>query len=52
MCVFQKAVYNKPNTYYIFNHVVLTITYHSGEGEEWGSTFRGNGGRIVCKYQF
>lgn len=39
--------YNKPNTYYIFNHVDLVITYHSGKGEEWGSTFQGNGGRIV-----
>lgn len=42
--------YNKPNTYYIFNHVDLIITYHSGKGEEWGNTFKGNGGRIVCKY--
>ncbi|XP_039278879.1 transmembrane 9 superfamily member 2 [Nilaparvata lugens] len=40
-------MYNKPNTFYIFNHVVLTITYHSGEGEEWGGSFQGNGGRIV-----
>ncbi|KAL1124782.1 hypothetical protein AAG570_001403 [Ranatra chinensis] len=39
--------YNKRRTYYIFNHVDLVITYHSGKGEEWGSTFRENGGRIV-----
>ncbi|PSN35447.1 Transmembrane 9 superfamily member 2 [Blattella germanica] len=39
--------YNKPNTYYIFNHVDLIITYHSGEGEEWGVNFNGNGGRII-----
>ncbi|XP_075211527.1 transmembrane 9 superfamily protein member 2 [Lycorma delicatula] len=47
ICMLNKGSYNKPNTFYIFNHVVLTITYHSGEGEEWGSAFRGNGGRIV-----
>lgn len=39
--------YNKPKTYYIFNHVDLTITYHSGEGEEWGVSFNKNGGRII-----
>lgn len=39
--------YNKPKTYYIFNHVELLITYHSGMGEEWGNTFGANGGRIV-----
>lgn len=25
----------------------ITIVYHSGEGEEWGSTFKEEGGRIV-----
>jgi len=46
ICMISKQ-YNQPNTYYIFNHVDLVVTYHSGEGEEWGSTFRNNGGRIV-----
>ncbi|KAG5843642.1 transmembrane 9 superfamily member 2-like [Anguilla anguilla] len=27
--------FNKPNTFYIFNHVDITLTYHSGEGEGW-----------------
>ncbi|EFN74328.1 Transmembrane 9 superfamily member 2 [Camponotus floridanus] len=39
--------YNKPKTYYLFNHVNLTITYHSGATEEWGSNFKENGGRII-----
>ncbi|KMQ93427.1 transmembrane 9 superfamily member 2, partial [Lasius niger] len=39
--------YNKPKTYYLFNHVNLTITYHSGATEEWGSSFKENGGRII-----
>lgn len=41
------AAYNKPKTYYLFNHVDLTITYHSGVKEEWGSAFKENGGRII-----
>jgi transmembrane 9 superfamily member 2/4 len=39
--------YNKPGTYYPFNHVDLIITYHSGAKEEWGNAFKQNGGRIV-----
>lgn len=35
------------DAYYIFNHVDLTITYHSGVKEEWGSKFGSNGGRII-----
>lgn len=34
--------------YYLFNHVDLKIIYHSGENEEWGSSFQGNGGRIIA----
>ncbi|KAI5704621.1 hypothetical protein M8J75_007314 [Diaphorina citri] len=34
--------------YYVFNHVDIRITYHSGEDEEWGSSFQGNGGRIIA----
>ncbi|XP_033227639.1 transmembrane 9 superfamily member 2 isoform X2 [Belonocnema kinseyi] len=39
--------YNKLKTYYLFNHVDLVITYHSGAMEEWGSGFKENGGRII-----
>ncbi|XP_046483782.1 transmembrane 9 superfamily member 2 isoform X4 [Neodiprion pinetum] len=39
--------YNQPNTYYLFNHVDLTITYHSGDKEEWGSGYRQKVGRII-----
>lgn len=38
--------------YYVFNHVDIRITYHSGEDEEWGSSFQGNGGRIIGKLSF
>ncbi|XP_050438800.1 transmembrane 9 superfamily member 2 [Adelges cooleyi] len=38
----------KPNTYYIFNHLDFTITYHSGKNEEWGSSFGSEGGRIIA----
>uniref|UniRef100_A0A8C4N3W7 Transmembrane 9 superfamily member n=1 Tax=Eptatretus burgeri TaxID=7764 RepID=A0A8C4N3W7_EPTBU len=33
--------FNAKNTYYIFNHVDIHITYHSGENEAW------DGGRLV-----
>lgn len=39
--------YNRPKTFYIFNHVDLTITYHSGQGEDWDVGFGSNGGRII-----
>lgn len=38
---------DQANAYYIYNHVDLTITYHSGEQEEWGNKFKSNGGRII-----
>lgn len=39
--------YNQPNSYYIFNHVDIKITYHSGENEAWGVAFGNKGGRII-----
>lgn len=33
--------------YYIFNHVDLEITYHSGGEEDWAVGFGDNGGRII-----
>lgn len=44
--------FSKPDTYYIFNHVDITITYHSGKTEDWGKFLNEaneNGGRIVCQ---
>ncbi|XP_059617869.1 transmembrane 9 superfamily member 2 [Phlebotomus argentipes] len=43
--------YNQPGHYYPFNHVDLTITYHSGASEELGVGFKTDagleGGRII-----
>ena len=39
--------YSKPNTFYLFNHVDLQITYHSGRNEAWGATFGDRSGRIT-----
>uniref|UniRef100_A0AAR2JSC6 Transmembrane 9 superfamily member n=1 Tax=Pygocentrus nattereri TaxID=42514 RepID=A0AAR2JSC6_PYGNA len=39
-CVINSE-FNKKNTFYVFNHVDITITYHSGEHENW------NGARLV-----
>uniref|UniRef100_A0A8B9H0U7 Transmembrane 9 superfamily member n=1 Tax=Astyanax mexicanus TaxID=7994 RepID=A0A8B9H0U7_ASTMX len=33
-CVINSE-FNKKNTFYLFNHVDITITYHSGENESW-----------------
>ncbi|KAG9351354.1 hypothetical protein JZ751_022602 [Albula glossodonta] len=33
-CVIN-AEFNKKSTFYIFNHVDITLTYHSGENEGW-----------------
>lgn len=35
------------DAYYIYNHVDLVITYHSGGHEEWGNQFGDKGGRII-----
>lgn len=40
-CVINSE-FNKKNTFYLFNHVDITITYHSGEGEGW------EGARLVA----
>ncbi|KAK3855079.1 hypothetical protein Pcinc_038495 [Petrolisthes cinctipes] len=45
-CVMDKR-YKERNTYYLFNHLDLNITYHSGRGEDWGSAFQDRGGRII-----
>lgn len=50
--IHTQGPYNKVNTYYLFNHVNLTITYHSGATEEWGSAFKENGGRIICEFSY
>lgn len=44
---FISSTYNRPKTFYIFNHVELTITYHSGEGEDWDVGFGSDRGRII-----
>jgi transmembrane 9 superfamily protein 2/4 len=39
--------YSKPNTYYLFNHVDLIVSYHSGENEAWGASIGDKSGRIT-----
>ena len=46
-CVISRD-YSTPNSYYVFNHVDITIHYHEGKDEDWGKYLKnGNGGRIV-----
>ncbi|XP_037910332.1 transmembrane 9 superfamily member 2 [Hermetia illucens] len=44
--------YNKRGVYYPFNHVELTITYHSAASEEWGVGLHNKGGRIISTKVF
>jgi len=46
-CVMHSEFRDK-DTHYLFNHIDLVITYHSGKGEDWGR-YLGDaaGGRIV-----
>lgn len=46
---FSNPSYRQPDSYYLYNHVDLVVTYHSGANEEWGSVFHGKAGRIICK---
>ncbi|XP_014210743.1 transmembrane 9 superfamily member 2 isoform X2 [Copidosoma floridanum] len=47
-CSIDPSIYNKPSTYYLFNHVDLLITYHSGAEEDWGPAgSKENMGRII-----
>ena len=48
----QGTIYNKLKTYYLFNHVDLEITYHSGAEEDWGAETKEQSGRIICKQIF
>lgn len=45
-CLMNPA-FNQPDSYYIFNHVNIKVTYHSGENEAWGVGFGDKGGRII-----
>lgn len=40
--------YSEKNTYYVFNHIEITISYHSGMNTDWGEEFGWSGGRIVA----
>lgn len=53
LCFFSLVIaqtrYKERNTYYLFNHVDLNITYHSVQDENWSGAFSTPGGRILCK---
>ncbi|KAH7643673.1 transmembrane 9 superfamily protein member 2 [Dermatophagoides farinae] len=46
-CV-MNILFNKKDTFYLFNHVDITITFHSGQNEAWGVGFGDHGGRIIA----
>jgi transmembrane 9 superfamily protein 2/4 len=45
-CVIS-ALYSKPDTYYVFNHVDIDIEYHSTAGTEWGRDVPASAVRLV-----
>lgn len=44
--------YREKDTYYIFNHVDIRVSYHSASAAEWGNQADPESGRIVCKFHF
>jgi len=48
-CVISRD-YSAPDSYYIFNHVDIVISYHDGHNEDWGKYLNQGeeGGRIVA----
>ena len=40
----------KPDTYYIFNHIDFTVSYHGGKLESWGVELGDNIGRILSNF--
>jgi len=48
-CVISRD-YSTQNTYYVFNHVDIEISYHDGHREDWGRFLNADeiGGRIVA----
>lgn len=46
-CGLSGENFNKPNAYYLVNHVDLVVTYHSGVKEEWGGNIGDDAGRII-----
>ena len=46
-CVISRD-YSTADSYYVFNHVDIVISYHDGKEEDWGKYLNGaKGGRIV-----
>jgi len=45
-CVIDRAL-SQADTYYMFNHLELNISYHSGANEDWGLGMGEAGGRIL-----
>lgn len=46
-CV-MNILYSRKDTFYIFNHVDISITYHGAEKESWGVGLDNKAGRIIA----
>lgn len=47
LCLLSES-FRRADSYYVFNHVDIEVTYHSGENEAWGVDFGDRGGRITA----
>ena len=49
-CGLIETKFREKDTYYIFNHVDIKISYHSAaQAPDWGNQADPESGRIVCK---
>ncbi len=49
MFFFQPAM-SKPDTYYVFNHLEIEVTYRSGKDQLWAGNLGADTGRILSEY--
>ena len=45
----QTSNFDQKDSYFVYNHIDLTIKYHSGKTEPWGIDLGEGGGRVVGK---
>lgn len=48
--VFFQPAMSKPDTYYVFNHLEIEVTYRSGKDQLWAGNLGADTGRILSEY--
>ncbi|XP_065575897.1 transmembrane 9 superfamily member 2-like isoform X2 [Artemia franciscana] len=47
-CYLSTSNFDQKDSYFVYNHIDLTIKYHSGKTEPWGIDLGEGGGRVVA----